>query len=50
MWTETRRAAVTAGDLIFLPAEQEHSLQCTRDGGMELAGHFYPAGSPSINY
>ncbi len=50
MWTETRRAAVEAGDLIFLPAEQEHSLQCTEDGGMELAGHFYPAGSPSINY
>lgn len=50
MWTETRRAPVTAGDLIFLPAELEHSLQCTEEGGMELAGHFYPAGSPSINY
>lgn len=50
MWTETKRASVTAGDFIFLPAEQEHSLQCDEDGGMELAGHFYPAGSPSINY
>jgi CDGSH-type Zn-finger protein/quercetin dioxygenase-like cupin family protein len=50
MWTETRRASVRAGDFIFLPAEQEHSLQCSDDGGMELAGHFYPAGSPSINY
>ena len=50
MWTETRRASVQAGDFIFLPAEQEHSLQCIEDGGMELAGHFYPAGSPSINY
>jgi CDGSH-type Zn-finger protein/quercetin dioxygenase-like cupin family protein len=50
MWTQTRRAAVKSGDLIFLPAEQEHSLQCTEDAGMELAGHFYPSGSPSINY
>ncbi len=50
LWTETRRAAVKAGDLVFLPAEQEHSLQCTQPGGMELAGHFYPSGSPSINY
>ena len=50
MWTETRRAAVQSGDLIFLPAEQEHSLQCTEEAGMELAGHFYPSGSPSINY
>jgi CDGSH-type Zn-finger protein/quercetin dioxygenase-like cupin family protein len=50
MWTETRRARVRPGDLIFLPAEQEHSLQCTDEGGMELAGHFYPAGSPSVNY
>ena len=50
MWTETRRAAVAPGDLIFLPAEQEHSLQCTEESGMELAGHFYPSGSPSINY
>lgn len=50
MWTDTRRAAVASGDLIFLPAELEHSLECTGAGGMELAGHFYPAGSPSINY
>lgn len=50
MWTETRRAPVEPGDLIFLPAEQEHSLQCTDASGMELAGHFYPSGSPSINY
>lgn len=50
MWTETKRASVAAGDFIFLPAEQEHSLQCEEGGGMELAGHFYPAGSPSINY
>ena len=50
MWTETRRASVETGDIIFLPAEQEHSLECTEDSGMVLAGHFYPSGEPNINY
>ena len=50
MWTENLRADVQAGDLIFLPAEQEHSLQCIDAAGMELAGHFYPSGEPNINY
>ena len=44
------RVEVEAGDLIFLPAEQEHSLQCIDEAGMELAGHFYPSGEPNINY
>jgi len=50
MWTQTRRAPVHKGDLIFLPAKQEHSLECESDEGMTLAGHFYPAGEPNINY
>jgi quercetin dioxygenase-like cupin family protein len=50
LWTETRRAPVRAGDLIFLPAKQQHSLECEDPAGMKLAGHFYPAGEPNINY
>lgn len=50
MWTETLRTPVAPGDMIFLPARQQHSLECTSDDGMVLAGHFYPAGSPAINY
>lgn len=50
MWTERLRTPVESGDMIFLPARQLHSLQCTSSGGMLLAGHFYPAGSPAINY
>lgn len=50
MWTQTRRTPVAAGDIIFLPAQQEHSLECTGTEGMALAGHFYPSGSPNINY
>jgi len=50
MWTETRRAPVRSGDLIFLPARQEHSLECESAEGLVLAGHFYPAGEPNINY
>jgi CDGSH-type Zn-finger protein/quercetin dioxygenase-like cupin family protein len=50
MWTENRRTDVKAGDFIFLPAQQEHSLQCCDDAGMELVGHFYPSGTPNINY
>lgn len=50
LWTETLRAPVRAGDLIFLPARQEHSLECESPEGMMLAGHFYPAGEPNINY
>ena len=50
MWTERARAAVAPGDVIFLPARQIHSLECTDPAGMRLAGAFYPAGSPAINY
>jgi len=50
MWTEQARASVKPGDVIFLPAKQLHSLECTHSGGMRLIGMFYPAGSPSVNY
>lgn len=50
MWTEGKRAAVGPGDIIFLPAKQIHSLECTSAGGMRLMGAFYPSGSPAVNY
>lgn len=50
MWTEGARAAVKAGDIIFLPRKQLHSLECTSPAGMRLMGVFYPSGSPAVNY
>lgn len=50
MWTEHWRAPVSSGDVIFLPAQREHSLQCTSAEGLCLVGHFYPSGSPAVNY
>ncbi len=50
MWTESARAAVAPGDIIFLPCKQLHSLECTTEFGMRLMGAFYPAGSPAVNY
>ncbi|MEJ8568010.1 CDGSH iron-sulfur domain-containing protein [Elongatibacter sediminis] len=50
MWTEGARAAVKPGDVIFLPRRQQHSLECTSEGGMRLVGVFFPAGSPAVNY
>jgi oxalate decarboxylase/phosphoglucose isomerase-like protein (cupin superfamily) len=50
MWTETKKARVFAGDVIYLPRKQIHSLECTSREGMVLAGSFFPAGSPAVNY
>jgi CDGSH-type Zn-finger protein/quercetin dioxygenase-like cupin family protein len=50
MWTEGLKTPVAAGDVIFLPRKQVHSLQCTDPGGMLLAGVIYPGNNPSINY
>ena len=50
MWTETRRTAVRTGDVIFLPRKQKHSLECTSDAPMFVAGVIYPGDNPSINY
>ncbi len=50
MWTESRKAPVNAGDVIFLPRKQLHSLECTHPKGMLVAGVIYPGDNPSINY
>jgi CDGSH-type Zn-finger protein/mannose-6-phosphate isomerase-like protein (cupin superfamily) len=50
MWTETRRTPVRTGDVIFLPRKQKHSLECTSDTPMFVAGVIYPGDNPSINY
>jgi len=50
MWTENRKTKVVPGDIIFLPRKQIHSLECTSEKGMRLAGVIYPGDNPSINY
>lgn len=50
MWTETRKTEVRAGDVMFLPRKQLHSLQCVEECGMYVAGVIYPGDNPSINY
>ena len=50
MWTDTVKAPVMPGDIVFLPAKQAHSLECASAEGMRLMGVFYPAGSPKVNY
>ena len=50
MWTERKKAPVEAGDVIFLPRKQLHSLQCTHPGGMLVVGVIYPGDNPTINY
>lgn len=50
MWTETLKAPVNAGDVIFLPRKQLHSLECTSDTPMLVVGVIYPGDNPAINY
>jgi quercetin dioxygenase-like cupin family protein/CDGSH-type Zn-finger protein len=50
MWTEDRKAAVAAGDVIFLPRKQLHSLEATSAAGMDVVGVICPGDNPSINY
>jgi|TARA_B110000093_G_scaffold180755_1_gene223369 mannose-6-phosphate isomerase-like protein (cupin superfamily)/CDGSH-type Zn-finger protein len=50
MWTENYKAKVTAGDIIFLPRKQMHSLQCLDPEGLYLVGIIYPGDNPSISY
>ena len=50
MWTEDRKAAVAAGDVIFLPRKQLHSLEATSADGMDVVGVICPGDNPSINY
>ena len=50
MWTEESCASVTAGDVIFLPRKQAHSLECTCPEGMDVVGVIHPGDNPGINY
>ncbi len=50
MWTETRKATVAAGEVIFLPRKQLHSLEATCAEGLCVAGVICPGDNPSITY
>jgi mannose-6-phosphate isomerase-like protein (cupin superfamily)/CDGSH-type Zn-finger protein len=50
MWTQDKKTRVNAGDVIFLPRKQLHSLECTGSESMMVAGVIYPGDNPSINY
>lgn len=50
MWTEDRKAPVKAGEAIFLPRKQLHSLEATSADGMFVVGVICPGDNPSINY
>jgi mannose-6-phosphate isomerase-like protein (cupin superfamily)/CDGSH-type Zn-finger protein len=50
VWTENVKTTVTAGDVLFLPRKQLHSVQCTIEGGFDIVGVIYPGDNPSINY
>ncbi|GAB4195131.1 MAG: hypothetical protein Tsb002_27360 [Wenzhouxiangellaceae bacterium] len=50
MWTDERKTPIAAGDTIYLPARQAHSVECSNSQGMLLVGAFYPSMSPAINY
>ena len=50
MWTEDRKAPVKAGDVIFLPRKQLHSLEATSAEGIDVVGVICPGDNPSINY
>ena len=50
VWTEDRKAPVRAGEAIFLPRKQLHSLEATSTDGMFVVGVICPGDNPSINY
>jgi CDGSH-type Zn-finger protein/mannose-6-phosphate isomerase-like protein (cupin superfamily) len=50
VWTENVKTKVVAGDVLFLPRKQVHSVQCTTPGGLDIVGVIYPGDNPSINY
>jgi mannose-6-phosphate isomerase-like protein (cupin superfamily)/CDGSH-type Zn-finger protein len=50
MWTEDRKTEVRAGDVIFLPRKQIHSLEATSEDGIDVVGVICPGDNPSINY
>jgi len=50
VWTEAKKTTVGAGDVLFLPSKQLHSVQCTSEGGFDVVGVIYPGDNPAINY
>ncbi|MHB8722868.1 MAG: cupin domain-containing protein, partial [Steroidobacteraceae bacterium] len=50
VWTESTKTTVAAGDILFLPRKQVHSVQCTTPGGFDVVGVIHPGDNPSINY
>jgi mannose-6-phosphate isomerase-like protein (cupin superfamily)/CDGSH-type Zn-finger protein len=50
IWTEERKARVQAGEAIFLPRKQLHSLEATSPQGMFVVGVICPGDNPSIAY
>lgn len=50
IWTEDRRAPMRAGDVIFLPRKQLHSLEATSVEGIDVVGVICPGDNPSITY
>ena len=50
IWTERRKAPVRAGEAIFLPRKQLHSLEATSPEGMFVVGVICPDDNPSIAY
>ncbi len=50
MWTDTKKAAVSGGDVIFLPRKQIHSLECSGPESLYVVGVIMPGDNPTINY
>ena len=50
MWTENLKAPVAAGDAIFLPRKQSHSLEAFGEDGMLVVGTICPGDNPAISY
>jgi mannose-6-phosphate isomerase-like protein (cupin superfamily) len=50
VWTEHTRTVIGAGDVLFLPRKQAHSVQCTSARGLDVVGVIYPGDNPSISY
>ena len=50
MWTESCKASVGPGEVIFLPRKQLHSLEATEGEGLFVVGVICPGDNPSINY
>jgi mannose-6-phosphate isomerase-like protein (cupin superfamily)/CDGSH-type Zn-finger protein len=50
IWTERRKASVQAGEAIFLPRRQLHSLEATSPEGIFVVGVICPGDNPSIAY